>query len=75
MPREEKQLDSALEALIMRVNDLKTAIAAMIYKLDHQYETFSWPTFLDNFALISGHVSRDCHTDSCTNILIGCNLL
>lgn len=57
MQREEKQLDSALEAIIMRVNDLKTAIAAMIFKLEHEYETLNWPNFLDNFALISGHVS------------------
>lgn len=58
MQREEKQLDSALEAIIMKVNDLKTAIAAMIYKLEHEYETLNWPNFLDNFALISGHVSN-----------------
>lgn len=57
MQREEKQMDSALEAIIMRVNDLKTAIAAMIFKLEHEYETLNWPNFLDNFALISGHVS------------------
>lgn len=57
MQREEKQLDSALEAIIMRVNDLKTAIAAMIFKVEHEYETLNWPNFLDNFALISGHVS------------------
>ena len=58
MQREEKQLDSALEAIIMRVNDLKASIAAMIFKLEHEYETLNWPNFLDNFALISGHVSN-----------------
>ncbi|XP_053983174.1 mediator of RNA polymerase II transcription subunit 8 isoform X2 [Hylaeus anthracinus] len=57
MQREEKQLDSALEAIIMRINDLKTAIAAMIFKLEHEYETLNWPNFLDNFALISGHLT------------------
>lgn len=57
MQREEKQLDSALEAIIMRVNDLKNAIAAMIFKLEHEYETLNWPNFLDNFALISGHLT------------------
>ena len=56
MQREEKQLESALEALIIRVNDLKSAIASMIYKVEHEYETLNWPSFLDNFALISGHV-------------------
>lgn len=59
MQREEKQLDSALEAIILRVTDLKSSIAAMIYKLEHEYETLSWPNFLDNFALISGHVSKN----------------
>jgi len=56
MQREEKQMDVALESIIMRVNDLKTAIAAMIFKLEHEYENLNWPNFLDNFALISGHV-------------------
>ncbi|XP_008209854.1 mediator of RNA polymerase II transcription subunit 8 isoform X2 [Nasonia vitripennis] len=57
MQREEKQLDSALEAIIMRVNDLKSAIASMIFKVEHEYETLNWPNFLDNFALISGHLT------------------
>ncbi|XP_011346912.1 mediator of RNA polymerase II transcription subunit 8 isoform X1 [Ooceraea biroi] len=57
MQREEKQMDSALEAIIMRVNDLKTAIAAMIFKVEHEYENLNWPNFLDNFALISGHLT------------------
>lgn len=55
--REEKQLESALDSIIQRVNDLKTSIAAMIYKVENEYETLNWPTFLDNFALLSGHVS------------------
>lgn len=58
MQREEKQLDAALEAMIMRVNDLKTSIASMLFKLEHEYETLNWPSFLDNFALIAGHVSK-----------------
>lgn len=61
MQRDEKHLDSALEAIIMRVNDLKNAIAAMVFKLEHEYETLNWPNFLDNYALISGHVSNQFH--------------
>ncbi|KAK0175178.1 hypothetical protein PV327_008951 [Microctonus hyperodae] len=57
MQREEKQMDAALGAIIMRVNDLKTAIASMIFKLEHEYETLNWPSFLDNFALIAGHLT------------------
>lgn len=55
--REEKQLESSLDSIIQRVNDLKSSIAAMIYKVEHEYDTLNWPTFLDNFALMSGHVS------------------
>lgn len=57
MQREEKQLESALDAIMLRVNDLKNSIAAMIFKIENEYETINWPTFLDNFALLSGHVS------------------
>lgn len=72
MQREEKQQDAALEAIIMRVNDLKNSIGSMLVKLEHEYETLNWPSFLDNFALMSGHVSYIqlfpcycyCHTKS-----------
>lgn len=57
MQREEKQLENSLEAIIQRVRDLKASIASMIYKIENEYETINWPTFLDNFALLSGHVS------------------
>ena len=56
MQREEKQLDDLLERVLHRLNDLKISIAAMIGKLETEYETINWPTFLDNFALISSHV-------------------
>lgn len=55
--REEKQLESALDSIIQRVNDLKQSIASMILKVENEYETMSWPSFLDNYALISGQVS------------------
>ncbi|KAG8233096.1 hypothetical protein J437_LFUL013287 [Ladona fulva] len=57
MQREEKQLEASLEAIIMRVNDLKNSIASMLVKLEQEYETLNWPTFLDNFALMSGHLT------------------
>lgn len=57
MQREEKQLDMALDAIIIRVNDLKQSISNMIIKLEVEHETLNWPTFLDNFALMSGQVS------------------
>lgn len=54
--REEKQLESALDSIIQRVNDLKTSIGALIYKIENEYETMNWPNFLDNYALLSGQV-------------------
>lgn len=56
--REEKQLESALESIIQRVNDLKASLAAMIFKIENEYETLNWPKFLDNYALISGQVGK-----------------
>lgn len=75
MSREEKQLETLLDAVLNRLNDLKHSIGAMIHKIETEYETIHWPTFLDNFALISSHVSSpltsnsvekhdDCHFSS-----------
>lgn len=55
--REEKQLESALDSIILKVNDLKNSIASLLFKLENEYETLNWPTLLDNYALLSGHVS------------------
>lgn len=57
MQREEKQLESLIDAVLNRLNELKLSIGAMIGKIETEYETINWPTFLDNFALISSHVS------------------
>lgn len=75
MQREEKQLDMFLENSLIKLNDLKKAIAQMIHKIgkliclrlvqqfeilffaEFEHEIINWPAFLDNFALISGHVS------------------
>lgn len=58
MSREDKQLDASLEAALIKINDLKSALAAMIFKLENHCDSMNWPTFLDNFALISGQVSQ-----------------
>ncbi|CAG9119569.1 hypothetical protein JYU34_008714 [Plutella xylostella] len=57
MQREEKQQEAILQAILNRVNDLKTAIQALITKLETEYETINWPTFLDNYAILSGHLT------------------
>lgn len=61
MQREEKMRDAMLEALQLRLHDLKQSIGFMIQKLETEYETINWPAFLDNFALISSHVSKSIH--------------
>lgn len=57
MQKEEKQLETSLEALVQRVSDLKNSIGALIFKLEHEYETLNWPSVLDNFALLSGQLN------------------
>ncbi|XP_028855829.1 mediator of RNA polymerase II transcription subunit 8 isoform X2 [Denticeps clupeoides] len=55
--REEKQLEAATESLISRVAHLKNALQSFIYKLEHEYERLTWPSVLDNFALLSGQLN------------------
>ena len=55
MQREEKILDAALETILQRVNDLKAAIASLLFKVEND-PTLSWPSMLDTFAVISGQV-------------------
>lgn len=61
MQREEKQLETLIDAVLNRLNELKLSIGAMIQKIETEYETINWPTFLDNFALISSHVRQIIH--------------
>lgn len=56
MQREEKQLEMLLDAAISRLNELKVSIGTMIHRVETESESIYWPTFLDNFALISGQV-------------------
>ena len=58
MQREEKQLEALIDSVLNRLNDIKMSIGLMIHKIETEYETINWPTFLDNFALISSHVSE-----------------
>lgn len=58
MDREDKMLEASVDALMLRCQDLKSSIAAFIYKLESEYETLHWPSLLDNFALISGQLNN-----------------
>ncbi|XP_036427340.1 mediator of RNA polymerase II transcription subunit 8 [Colossoma macropomum] len=55
--REEKQLEASLESLISRVAHLKNSLQSFIYKLENEYDRLSWPSVLDNFALLSGQLN------------------
>nr|SVE75522.1 EOG090X0JK2 [Daphnia dolichocephala] len=57
MQREEKQLEAALEALLQRINDLKTSIRTLLFRLENEYASLNWPSFLDSYAVISGQMN------------------
>ncbi|XP_075997774.1 mediator of RNA polymerase II transcription subunit 8 isoform X2 [Genypterus blacodes] len=53
--REEKQLEASVDSLVSRVAHVKNALHSFIYKLENEYLT--WPSVLDNFALLSGQLN------------------
>ncbi|CAI9546253.1 unnamed protein product [Staurois parvus] len=57
LQREEKQLETSLETLIAQVSDIKNSLVAFIHKLENEYERLTWPSVLDNFALLSGQLN------------------
>ena len=40
--KEEKQLESTVNALIQRVQDIKNSIAGFLIKLENEYQTLNW---------------------------------
>lgn len=57
MQREEKQLETCLDALIVQVSNIKNSLVNFIYKLENEYDRLTWPSVLDNFALLSGQLN------------------
>lgn len=57
MQREEKQLETSIESILLKLNEIKSQLVGMLYKIDHERDSLQWPTFLDNFALLSGQFS------------------
>ncbi|MBN3298640.1 mediator of RNA polymerase II transcription subunit 8 isoform X2 [Amia ocellicauda] len=55
--REEKQLEASIDALITRVAHLKNSLHNFIFKLENEYDRLTWPSVLDNFALLSGQLN------------------
>lgn len=46
-----------MESLISRVAHLKNSLQSFIYKLENEYDRLTWPSVLDNFALLSGQLN------------------
>ncbi|KAL7299780.1 hypothetical protein TKK_0007525 [Trichogramma kaykai] len=55
--RDEKNLDTSIGSVQLRINELKEAISSMIFKIEHDGDSLNWPGLLDNFALLSGHLT------------------
>ncbi|XP_048869551.1 mediator of RNA polymerase II transcription subunit 8 [Brienomyrus brachyistius] len=55
--REEKQLEASIDSLISRVAQLKNSLHNFIFKLENEYDRLTWPSVLDNFALLSGQLN------------------
>ncbi|XP_016123627.1 mediator of RNA polymerase II transcription subunit 8 [Sinocyclocheilus grahami] len=55
--REEKQLEASLESLHARVAHLKGSLQSFILKLENEHDRLTWPSVLDNFALLSGQLN------------------
>ena len=52
---DEKMIETTLENLIGRINDIKISLHNFLGKLQHEH--LSWPQVLDNFALLSGQIN------------------
>ncbi|XP_064605663.1 mediator of RNA polymerase II transcription subunit 8-like isoform X2 [Liolophura sinensis] len=57
MQRDGKQLEASLDNLIPKVQDIKNSIGTFLMKLENEYTTMTWPSVLDNFALLSGQLN------------------
>lgn len=53
--QDEKLLEVSLEAVASRAQELKESIQSFLAKLEH--EQLTWPSVLDNYALLSGQVN------------------
>lgn len=54
---EEKALDQSIESLISRSKELKNAIEQFLLKIEHEHTNLTWPSVLDNYALLSSQMS------------------
>ena len=53
--REQKMLDSSMENLSGRLNDLRNSLTSLIHKIEND-PNLNWPSFLNSLALTSGQM-------------------
>ncbi|CAK9303012.1 unnamed protein product [Gordionus sp. m RMFG-2023] len=51
----EKQLETALDNLIQKVEDIKSSVINVLLKIEHEDASQNWPSILDSFALLASH--------------------
>ncbi|KAK7065311.1 mediator of RNA polymerase II transcription subunit 8 [Halocaridina rubra] len=56
MQREEKVLDTALEAILQRVVDIKGSLQELLVKIEHEGDNADWPSYLNNLSVISAQI-------------------
>jgi len=58
MDREEKQLEAVVDSLLHRVADLKSALQALIVRLESDYSSMSWQQFIDSYVVFSAQINN-----------------
>ncbi|XP_076048817.1 mediator complex subunit 8 isoform X2 [Oratosquilla oratoria] len=56
MQREERVLETALDAILQRVVDIKNSLQQLIFKIERESEHTDWPQYLDSFSVISAQI-------------------
>lgn len=54
--REERALDTALEAIMQRVIDIKGSLQELLGKIEQEGERSDWPSYLNAYSVISAQV-------------------
>ncbi|KAK3879212.1 hypothetical protein Pcinc_016207 [Petrolisthes cinctipes] len=56
MQREERALDTALEAIMQRVVDIKGSLQELLGKIEQEGERSDWPSYLNAYSVISAQI-------------------
>lgn len=51
-------LVNSIDSINARAKDIRKSLEDFLFKLDKEQATISWPSVLDNFALLSGQISN-----------------